>query len=233
MNRFGTTVGSSATLVPSSAGCPFCNGLDGQVPTVFHAFKWRNGRTKYLGALPGDDTNSVAISINDQGMAIGHSENGLIDPLIGARELRAVLWKDERIRSLGTFGGNHSLAADINNRGQIVGYALNTTPDPFSWIGVFLGSSNSTQTRAFLWENGYKRDLGTLGGPDAAAGRVNDRGEVAGISCTNSIANPTTGLPTVAAFLWRRGKMIDLGNFGGNFSGIAQINNRGQNGSQN
>lgn len=57
---------------------------------------------------------------------------------------------------------------------------------------------------------------------------MNERGEVAGISYTNSTANPTTGLPTVAAFLWRQGKMIDLGNFGGSFSGIAEINNRGQ-----
>jgi hypothetical protein len=38
----------------------------------------------------------------------------------------------------------------INNRDQIVGYALNTIPDPFSWLGLFLGSSNFMQTRAFL-----------------------------------------------------------------------------------
>jgi probable HAF family extracellular repeat protein len=57
---------------------------------------------------------------------------------------------------------------------------------------------------------------------------VNERGEVIGVSYTNSTPNLTTGLPTVAAFLWRRGKMIDLGNFGGNFTGITQINNRGQ-----
>jgi probable HAF family extracellular repeat protein len=228
MNRRGVTVGSAATSVPTSFGCPFCNGLNGQVFNVFHAFKWSDGVLKDLGALPGQLTNSVATSINAEGIVIGHSENGEIDPLTGTRELRAVLWADGRIRSLGTFGGNHSLVGDINDHGQIVGYALNTVPDPFSWIGVFLRSSNSTQTRAFLWENGYKRDLGTLGGPDAAAGSVNERGEVAGISYTNSIANPTTGLPTVAAFLWRRGEMIDLGNFGGSFTGVAQINNRGQ-----
>ncbi len=221
-------MGSAATSVPSSFGCPFCNGLDGQVFNVFHAFKWSDGVSKDLGALPGELTNSVATSINAEGIVIGHSENGKIDPLTGTRELRAVLWRDGRIRSLGTFGGNHSLVGDINDHGQIVGYALNTTPDPFSWIGVFLGSSNSTQTRAFLWENGHKRDLGTLGGPDAVAGSVNERGEVAGISYTNSIPNPTTGLPTVAAFLWRQGKMIDLGNFGGTFTGVAQINNHGQ-----
>jgi probable HAF family extracellular repeat protein len=228
MNRRGVTVGSAATSVPSAFGCPFCNGLDGQVFNVFHAFKWSGGVLKDLGALPGELTNSVATSINAEGSVVGHSENGRIDPLTGTRELRAFLWSDGRIRSLGTFGGNHSFVGDINDHGQIVGYALNTTPDPFSWIGVFLGSSNSTQTRAFLWENGHKRDLGTLGGPDAVAGSVNERGEVIGISYTNSTPNLSTGLPTVAAFLWRRGKMIDLGNFGGRFTGITQINNRGQ-----
>jgi len=236
MNRGGVTVGSAATSVPSSFGCPFCNGLDGQVFNVFHAFKWSGGVLKDLGALPGELTNSVATSINAEGSVVGHSENGKIDPLTGMRELRAFLWRDGKIRSLGTFGGNHSFVGDINDHGQIVGYALNTTPDPFSWIGVFLAcpdtlprcTSNSTQTRAFLWENGHKRDLGTLGGPDAAAGGVNERGEVAGISYTNSIPNATTGLPTVAAFLWRKGKMIDLGNFGGTFTGITQINNRSQ-----
>lgn len=228
MNRAGVTVGSAATSVPTSFGCPFCDGLDGQVFNVFHAFKWSDGVPTDLGALPGDLTNSVATSINAEGIVIGQSENGDIDPLTGAREIRAVSWKEGRIRNLGTFGGNHSIVGDINDHGQIVGYALNTIPDPFSWIGLFLGSSNSTQTRAFLWENGHKRDLGTLGGPDAVAGGVNERGEVIGISYTNSVANSTTGLPTVAAFLWRKGKMIDLGNFGGTFTAVSQINNRGQ-----
>jgi len=43
MNRSGITVGSAATSVPSSFGCPFCNGLDGQVLNVFHAFKGSGG----------------------------------------------------------------------------------------------------------------------------------------------------------------------------------------------
>src|SRR5215472_7669649 len=52
MNRHGVTVGSAATSVPTSLGCPFCNGLDGQVFNVFHAFKWSGGVLKDLGALP-------------------------------------------------------------------------------------------------------------------------------------------------------------------------------------
>ena len=49
-----------------------------------------------------------------------------------------------------------------------------------------------------------------------------------GVSYTDSVANPTTGIPTIAAFLWRKGQMINLGNFGGTLSGIAEMNNRGQ-----
>jgi probable HAF family extracellular repeat protein len=193
MNPRGATVGSAATSVPTSLGCPFCKGLDGQVFNVFHAFKWSAGALKDLGALPGKLTNSVATSINSEGTVIGHSENGKIDPLTGLREIRAVVWQSSHIRNLGTFGGNHSFVSEINNRGQVIGLALNTIPDPVSFLGVFYGSTNSTQTRAFLWEDGHKRDLGTLGGPDAVPNRINDRGEVTGAASIDSVANPTTG----------------------------------------
>ena len=226
MNRYGATVGSAATAILPAEGCVFCGGLDGQVPSVFHAFTWSDGITKDLRALPGDRTNSVAIS--NEGSAVGHSENGLVDPITGVHEIRAVLWKDGRVISLGTFGGAFSFAAMINNRGQAIGSTLNTIPDPFSFIGLFLGSSNSTQTRAFLWENGHKRDLGTLGGWDSFAGQINDRGEVTGISAIDSIPNDTTGVPTYHPFLWRNGNMIDLGSFGGTMAGVVGINIHGQ-----
>ena len=123
-----------------------------RVPMTCHASKllFVGGVVQDLGALPGEANTSVATSINDAGTVVGHSENGKIDPIIGGQEVRAALWKNSRIVNLGTFGGSYSLVGAINNRDQIVGYALNTIPDPFSWLGLFLGSSNFTQTRAFL-----------------------------------------------------------------------------------
>jgi probable HAF family extracellular repeat protein len=229
----GATVGTAATFVPSNPATHgfFCSGLDGSVPFVFHAFVWHNGDVTDLGALPpAVDNCSDALAVNASGEIAGGSENGLIEPVLGLTQVRAVLWKDGHIKDLGTFGGNLSQASAINNRGQIVGFALNTIPDPFSlFYTQFGGPSIGTQTRAFLWEKGRMQDLGTLGGPDAQAVFVNERGQVAGVSYTSSTPNPATGLPTVDPFLWTKDDgLIDLGNFGGTSGGPTALNNRGQ-----
>jgi probable HAF family extracellular repeat protein len=152
----------------------------------------------------------------------------LIFLLMGTKNL-AALWKDDKIVNLGTFGGNHSAAFGINNHGQVVGFALNAIRDSFSLFDLqILGSSNGTQARAFLWQNGEMQDLGTLGGPDAWAVYVNDRGEVAGFSYTNSSPNPITKFPTEDPFLWRNGRMIDIGTLGGTFGLPTGLNNLGQ-----
>jgi probable HAF family extracellular repeat protein len=231
INRRGATVGASATAIPSppNTNVSICEGFLGAVPFVFHAFKWQDGVVTDLGTLPGPDNCSVATSMNARGEIIGYSENGATDPLTGIREIRAVLWKDGEIKDLGTFGGNHSLVGRINNRGQIAGDSLNATPDSFSlYDRVILNSPNGTQTHAFLWQNGRKRDLQTLGGPDAQGFLLNEAGQVAGPSYTNSTPNPTTGLPTLNPFLWDDGRMIDLGTLGGAYGLPTALNNRGQ-----
>jgi probable HAF family extracellular repeat protein len=232
LNTGGTLIGGSATAVPAPPTTnPFGNGgFDGLVPFVFHTFEWKDGVVTDLGALPGSNENfSNPNSINASGEITGDSENGIIDPITGLTEIRAVVWKDGQILDLGTLGGNHSQANGINNRDQVVGFALNAIPDPFSMFDFLLGFSNGTQTRAFLWQNGIMRDLGTLGGPDAIAAFVNDRGQVAGASYTDSVVNPATGVPTTDTFLWQSGTMTDLGGLGGTNSGmVSGLNNRGQ-----
>jgi probable HAF family extracellular repeat protein len=136
-----------------------------------------------------------------------------------------VLWRRGGIIDLGTLqGGNESFATAGNSHAQVVGGASNAVPDPFSgyWFGW------TTQTRAFLWQNGTMQDLGTLGGPDAFAVGINERGQVAGQSYINSIPNGTTGQPTLDAFLWQHGNMTDLPGLGGTLTFANGINNCAQ-----
>lgn len=224
----GTLVGWADTSTPELQQYCFSPG-DG---FASHAFQWQNGTVTDLGTLPGGNS-SQALWITSNGLIAGNSENGETDPLLpGFPEGRGVIWQDGQIIDLGTFGGNESMAAAVNSRGQVVGSALNTTPDPFSLIDLlYCGSSNGTQARAFLWQDGEKQDLGTLGtGNDALAFFVNEAGQVAGFAYTNSTPNLTTGLPTFHPFLWDKKKgMQDLGSFGGtaviNLNGL---NQRGQ-----
>ncbi len=133
-----------------------------------HAFKHVHGKTIDLGALePAEENCSDALGINNRGEIAGLSSSSVVDPLLGMNESRAVIWKDGELLDLGTFGGNDASASWMDDRGQVAGFALNDISDPFSLFGFFFnGSSNSTQTRAFLWENGKMKDLGTLGGPE-------------------------------------------------------------------
>jgi probable HAF family extracellular repeat protein len=246
VNKDGTTVGGAGTSIPTTptSSGPICGGFDGAVPFVNHALKWQNGVTTDLGSLVGPANCSVATSINANGLIVGQSENGVIDPTLGFGEVRAVLWSNGVIHDLGTLGGNASFATTINNLNQVTGFALNRIPDAFSiYDSQIGGSSNGTQTRAFLWQNGVMHDLGTLGGPDSWGDFVNDSGQVAGFSYTDSTPNPVTslqtGLPTTHPFLWEKDRgMTDLGSLGGTLAGSeigvkstgleGALNNQGQ-----
>src|SRR5271165_28381 len=64
MNSRGTTVGAAATSIPSAgnSNTTICEGIDGNSPFVFHAFKWEDGVVTDLRKLPGPDNCSVAKS---------------------------------------------------------------------------------------------------------------------------------------------------------------------------
>jgi len=208
LNRGGSVVGQADTSVPNPNYPNVC-ALCPSDPLILHAFRWHDGRLTNLGALPGPNS-SFATWISEDGLIAGYSENGVIDPLLGIPEAEAVLWKDDRIIGLGTIeGSNQSAAFAVNGRGQVVGGALLTLPDPFSPFGFEL--------RAFQWQDGVMENLGTLGGPESVAYFVNKSDQIVGTSYTDSVANPGTGLPTQDPFLWENGTMLDLGGLGGTF----------------
>ena len=228
LNNNGLLAGSAETIVPLSSTSNFfaCSG-----PTdVTHAFAWQKGNVTDLRALsPATENCSTPLSTNDNGQIAGVSEDGTVDPVLNLNGIRAVLWKNGQLLNLGSLGGSASFSQSINNRGQVVGFSTNTVIDPFSLYGFFFfASSNSTQTRGFVWQYGHMEDLGTLGGADANAAFVNDRGQISGESYTNSIPNPTTGIPTLDPYLWERGNMTDLGTLGGVLGFVNAMNNRGQ-----
>ena len=220
LNNAGTVAGWGDTTTPD----PTCFGNDA-LCLLTHAFRWKNGLRTDLGALPGTNS-SAALAINAAGWILGASENGRTDPISGAPEIRAVLWKHDHLIELRALG-NTVFPQSLNNVGQAIGGYEGTMLDRFSLFGL------PTQTRAFLWQKGVTQDIGTLGGPDAFAYSINERGQVAGASYANATPNLTTGVPTLEPFLWDHGQMVSLGTLGGTMGGTGpqgsiMINNRGQ-----
>lgn len=223
----GTFAGWADTDVPdpnAPNNCFFDCFVDG-------AFKWKDGIRTPLSALPGPPGLSASptwISSND--LIVGFSENGETDPYIEAPAFHGVLWQNNEIVDLKTFeGGYESEASAVNSRGQVVGFASNSTLDPNSMLGL------GTQTRAFLWQNGVMKDLETLGGTDALAFAINEQGQIIGQSYTaDSGPAPMIGCwPEDAplamhSFLWENGKMTDLLTLGGSCTNAYVINNQGQ-----
>jgi probable HAF family extracellular repeat protein len=141
---------------------------------------------------------SVPHALNDRGEVVGWADTG-------EGYVHPFLWRGGRMVDLGTLDrldGGWGLAADINRHGTVAGQ-----------------SRRGDVTRAVRWQNGKITELGTLGGDSSFATAINDLGTIVGSSMTAD--------GSLHAFLWRDGRMTDLG-VPGVETFAEDINNRGQ-----
>jgi probable HAF family extracellular repeat protein len=202
-----------------------------------HAFLWRDGVMTDLETLGGPNSNGdfgVPFGPNERGEVVGGSETSSPDPLgedfcFFGNNLTCLpfVWKNGVMTPLPTLGGNNGNAGGINNRGQVVGTAENTTPDPTcEELGPPLNQVDQIQEKPVIWQEGVISELPTFrGDPDGNANAINDYGWVVGNS-GNCSKGPEFALH---ALLWQNGGLTDLGSLGGTLlSAATNINNQGQ-----
>lgn len=191
-----------------------------------HATIWRGGGPKDLGTLGGPEASSAVLwpGVNDDGVVVGVSQTDDVDPnneswscgaFLPARVGYACVgfvWRDGRMRALPTLGGTHGFATDVNNHGQIVGWAENQVEDP----ECDPVSGQVLQFRAVRWDR-YGRhttELPPLAGDGvSSATAINDKGRVVGISgaCDQAVGRLSARNPVV----WDHGRPRLLPDLGG------------------
>jgi probable HAF family extracellular repeat protein len=138
---------------------------------------------KDLGTLGG--TESVAEGISDRGWVAGGAT------LAGNQSVHAFLWRDGVMTDLGTLGGINSQEQwpVKDNQGLIVGSSETAATDPFNedFCGFDANSGGSVPPTGliclgFLWQDGEMTALPTLGGNNAQAWGVNNRGQAVGMT---------------------------------------------------
>jgi len=192
-----------------------------------NSYIWTNGKQVDLEALPQlsdlTGTGTYINWINQWGLAAGYGTR--TNTATQASLDNAAIWfPNGQIFPLKTPEGGQSHAVWINDFGQASGWiAPNSIADPCAF-GVGL------QSQGVVWEGGFVRPLGTLGGTDSYGEFINDLGQISGHSQTSNVVNSNIGCPPFDPFIWQNGKMTDInpGNFGGAEGGTNFLNNQGQ-----
>jgi probable HAF family extracellular repeat protein len=205
VNSRGQVTGFSGNAIPD----PY--SLFG-LGTQTRAYVWdeRNGMQD-IGTLGGPDAASPFINERGQIAGFSYTSDMAVDPFLWEPPTEHYL--NGKMIDLGSLGGTFGAEGDglaLNNRGQVVG-ASNLAGDVYF--------------HPFLWTApGPMRDLGTLGGPTGTSNAINEAGEVVGYADL-----PPSAATSTDAFLWKKGKMTDLGVLAGHcFSGAFSINAKTQ-----
>jgi probable HAF family extracellular repeat protein len=150
-----------------------------------------------LGVLPGH-ISSLALGINDNGHIVGSSSSASV--------MLPFLWIAGQMTSLGSLGGDSSVAVAINMNDEVAGTSK---------------GANGLR-HAFRWKNGTMTDLGTLPGTTESISKgINSAGIILGISI-----GAASG---IRGWTWKDGVMTDLGFMpGGTWSNPQAINDAGQ-----
>lgn len=159
-------------------------------------------RYKYydLGTLGG--RISWSTGINNWGHVVGVSETS------APYQFRAFVWAYNGMKNLGVLEADFiSGAWGINDRGQIVGFSLNS----------------AFERRAVLWDRTGTRELGNLGGTFADAFALNRQGEIVGQSTL-----PGESEEVAHAVSWTKKRIKDINPFDSDLSVALSINSRGE-----
>lgn len=183
-----------------------------------------------LGSLGG--SYSVGTSVNNSGWVAGQAT-------VATGDLHATLWRFGSVTDLGTFGGPGTNSAVLwpvkNDLGVISGIAetddLNLLNEIWS-CGYFFTQSRHNCS-GFVWQDGQKRALGTLGGYNSFATGTNNSLQTVGWA-ENTVHDPTCVSPQVLQFravIWGPGEgdIQELSPLPGDSATAATaINDRGQ-----
>jgi probable HAF family extracellular repeat protein len=224
-------------------------GFDTASDGTSHAVLWYKGVITDISKPGLGGPNSSAGGVNESGQVLGEADTSSKDPNnenfcddgTGLQCL-AFLWQNGVITPLPTLGGTNNGFGAINNRGEVSGFAENSTPDPECPSGVKVNGTGPQvlDFEAVIWgpKPGEIRELRPLDGDTVGiALGINDKGQAVGSSgtCANTYFPPFAAGPH--AVLWEKdGSVHDLGNLGGTANpavlGLGNvafaINNRGQ-----
>jgi probable HAF family extracellular repeat protein len=199
------------------------------------AFAQQSYKITDLGVNKSSDNFNMVMGLNNQGWA--ENMDGVLAPPITSTSTtiasgRAVISIYGRNIDLGTLGGKNSWTnyGGINDRGEAVGLAETSVPDPDGEDFCAFGTHRTCLP--FFWRHRHIMALPTLGGNNGQASAINNRGQIVGISETtvqDSGCPPSKPGKIISPVFWERGEVRALPTVAGDPDGFVQgINDQGQ-----